>query len=261
MNKVLGAQIITDLQTFVAAFEALFGGFRQRATETFQLLSSRHTTFLVVATPQRDALREAAYFVDRLTEEGMPLAGVVINRVHTGAPSTSPPSGRWPWPRISIRPRASVEIEALRRHAEPDAGDREREPGCWNDSPRPGRRCPRRRCQSLAHRRHRPRVTSPRRRSLRQGLSTVGAAAGGLPTKIELHEVTSVRCRSSSRRSRSVMPPQTPHSIRLSSASARHSKRTGQPEHSATGPLLIEASGNSASPMPRHLASMVQSSR
>ena len=69
ITKILGSQIITDVQTFVRAFEALFGGFRQRATATFQLLSSRHTTFLVVATPQHDALREAAYFVDRLTEE------------------------------------------------------------------------------------------------------------------------------------------------------------------------------------------------
>ena len=84
MTKVLGAGIIRDVQTFVTAFEALFGGFRQRATDTFALLSSRHTTFLVVATPQRDTLREAAYFVDRLTEEQMPLSGLVLNRVHTG---------------------------------------------------------------------------------------------------------------------------------------------------------------------------------
>src|ERR671913_329649 len=82
MTKVLGAGIIRDVQTFVTAFEALFGGFRQRATTTFALLSSRHTTFLVVATPQRDTLREAAYFVDRLTEEQMPLSGLVLNRVH-----------------------------------------------------------------------------------------------------------------------------------------------------------------------------------
>ena len=85
MKKVLGAQIITDVQTFVTAFEALFGGFRQRATSTFELLSSRHTTFCVIATAQRDALREAAYFVDRLSEERMPLSGLVINRVHTSA--------------------------------------------------------------------------------------------------------------------------------------------------------------------------------
>ena len=116
MTKILGAQIIGDVQTFVRAFEALFGGFRQRATSTFQLLSSRHSTFLVVATPQHDALREAAYFVDRLTEEGMPLSGMVLNRVHTSALAISPERA------LSLaedlaETSAVLEVEALRRHA------------------------------------------------------------------------------------------------------------------------------------------------
>jgi anion-transporting ArsA/GET3 family ATPase len=116
MTKILGAQIISDVQTFVRAFEALFGGFRQRATSTFELLSSRHSTFLVVATPQHDALREAEYFVDRLTEEGMPLSGMVINRVHTCALAISPERA------LSLAEdladtSAVLEVEALRRHA------------------------------------------------------------------------------------------------------------------------------------------------
>lgn len=82
MNKILGGQILSDVQTFVRAFEALFGGFRQRAEQTLRLLNSHTTTFLVVAAAERDALREAAYFVDRLREESMPMAGVVVNRVH-----------------------------------------------------------------------------------------------------------------------------------------------------------------------------------
>jgi anion-transporting ArsA/GET3 family ATPase len=116
MTKILGAQILGDVQTFVRAFEALFGGFRQRATSTFQLLSSRHSTFLVVATPQHDALREAAYFVDRLSEEGMPLSGMVLNRVHTSALAISPERA------LSLAEdlagtSAVLEVEALRRHA------------------------------------------------------------------------------------------------------------------------------------------------
>jgi len=82
MNRILGGQILRDVQTFAKAFEALFGGFRQRAEQTLRLLSSAATTFVVVAAPERDALREAAFFVDRLREEQMPLAGVVVNRVH-----------------------------------------------------------------------------------------------------------------------------------------------------------------------------------
>ncbi|MDP9398063.1 MAG: hypothetical protein M3P96_09700, partial [Actinomycetota bacterium] len=45
-------------------------------------LTKPGTAFLVVATPEPDALREAAYFAQRLGAEEMPLAGLVINRVH-----------------------------------------------------------------------------------------------------------------------------------------------------------------------------------
>jgi anion-transporting ArsA/GET3 family ATPase len=80
MTKVVGAQVLKDLQMFVAAFDTLFGGFRNRAQQTYELLQTRETAFLVVAAPEADALREAAYFVERLDAERMPLAGLVVNR-------------------------------------------------------------------------------------------------------------------------------------------------------------------------------------
>ncbi|MFT4009670.1 MAG: ArsA-related P-loop ATPase [Nocardioidaceae bacterium] len=80
MAKLVGAQVLKDLQTFVAAFDTMFGGFRQRAQRTFELLQTEETAFLVVAAPEPDALREAAYFVERLEAEHMPLAGLVVNR-------------------------------------------------------------------------------------------------------------------------------------------------------------------------------------
>ncbi|GAB3199953.1 ArsA family ATPase [Nocardioides hungaricus] len=82
LNRVLGAQVLRDMQTFVAAFDTLFGGFRQRAQQTFELLQADGTAFLVVAAPEPDALREAAYFVERLGEDDMPLAGLVVNRAN-----------------------------------------------------------------------------------------------------------------------------------------------------------------------------------
>ncbi|MEV4063128.1 ArsA family ATPase [Nonomuraea dietziae] len=82
MTKLLGAQVIKDLQTFVSALDAVFGGFRQRAEMTYKLLQAPGTAFVVVAAPERDAMREASYFVERLAEERMPLAGLVVNRVH-----------------------------------------------------------------------------------------------------------------------------------------------------------------------------------
>jgi len=88
LTKLLGAQVIKDLQTFVSALDAVFGGFRQRAERTYQLLQSPGTAFLVVAAPERDAMREASYFVERLAEERMPLAGLVVNRVHESPAAT-----------------------------------------------------------------------------------------------------------------------------------------------------------------------------
>jgi len=87
LTKILGAQVLRDMQTFVAAFDTLFGGFRQRAQKTFELLQADGTAFLVVAAPEPVALREAAYFVERLSEDDMPLAGLVVNR------ASPPPQG------------------------------------------------------------------------------------------------------------------------------------------------------------------------
>lgn len=87
LNRLIGAQVLTDVQTFVAAFDTLFGGFRMRAENTYSLLKADQTSFLVVASPEPDAMREATYFVERLGSEGMPLTGLIVNR-------TSPAAGR-----------------------------------------------------------------------------------------------------------------------------------------------------------------------
>jgi anion-transporting ArsA/GET3 family ATPase len=82
VQKILGAQLLTDLSGFVAALDSMFGGFRQRADETYRILQDPQTAFLIVAAPERDAVREAAYFAERLVAERMPLAGLVLNRTH-----------------------------------------------------------------------------------------------------------------------------------------------------------------------------------
>ena len=82
VSTVLGGPLLADASAFVQAFDTMFGGFRERATATYELLRSPGTSFVVVAAPEADALREAAYFVDRLATERMPLAGLVLNRTH-----------------------------------------------------------------------------------------------------------------------------------------------------------------------------------
>jgi anion-transporting ArsA/GET3 family ATPase len=85
LTRIVGAQALKDLSLFVVSLETMFGGFRERAEQTYTLLKEPGTAFVVVAVPERDALREAAYFVERLGDERMPLAAMVLNRVHTTA--------------------------------------------------------------------------------------------------------------------------------------------------------------------------------
>ena len=85
VTKVLGNDLLRDVSDFVSSLEAMFGGFRERAEHTYELLKAPGTAFLVVASPEPDALREASYFVERLEGEHMPLAGLVLNRMHVAA--------------------------------------------------------------------------------------------------------------------------------------------------------------------------------
>ena len=82
LSTVLGSQMLSDAAGFVQALDATFSGFRQKADRTYELLKRRGTQFVVVSAAEPDALREASFFVDRLSQEHMPLAGLILNRTH-----------------------------------------------------------------------------------------------------------------------------------------------------------------------------------
>ena len=164
LTKILGAQVLRDMQTFVAAFDTLFGGFRQRAQKHVRAAPGDGTAFLVVAAPEPDALREASYFVERLTEDEMPLAGLVVNRAspaartdlsaeeataaadrlgRTSSESTTAGLLRLHADRVRIVEREALPARALRGGA-PGGADRRR-PGPGHRRARPGRPASRRR--------------------------------------------------------------------------------------------------------------------
>jgi anion-transporting ArsA/GET3 family ATPase len=119
LNKILGAQVLLDVGTFVAAIDTTFGGFRERADATYTLLKDRGTAFVVVAAPERDALREASYFVERLEADEMPLAGLVLNRVQqVTLPEVSPEQALAAAERLPDEPdEAPLTAALLRLHA------------------------------------------------------------------------------------------------------------------------------------------------
>jgi anion-transporting ArsA/GET3 family ATPase len=118
VTKILGTQLLTDLSTFVAALDSMFGGFRDRAERTYRILQDRETVFLVVAVPEPDAIREAAYFAGRLDAERMPLAGLVLNRVTTvSAPVINAETARAAAVRLDEVAGNELTADALRVHA------------------------------------------------------------------------------------------------------------------------------------------------
>ena len=67
---------------FFRAFEGMEAGFRDRANQVMTLLGAPETSFVLVTTPRRDAVEEGEYFADRLTEHGMAVEALIVNRVH-----------------------------------------------------------------------------------------------------------------------------------------------------------------------------------
>ena len=123
ITRILGAQLLKDLSAFVAALDTMFGGFRERAQQTYELLQQPGTSFLVVAAPEPDALREASYFADRLAADHMPLAGLVLNRVHRAQAELSAESSISAAERLEAtrpEPGSAAELTAavLRVHAD-----------------------------------------------------------------------------------------------------------------------------------------------
>ncbi len=121
VTKILGGDLLRDVSAFVASLEAMFGGFRERADHTYQLLKAPGTAFVVVAAPEPDALREASYFVERLAGDAMPLAGLILNRVHEAAPGVTGPQAEAAADALAAKPTTAgraLAIAALRVQAE-----------------------------------------------------------------------------------------------------------------------------------------------
>jgi anion-transporting ArsA/GET3 family ATPase len=80
-SRITGATVLEDLAEFFQSFEGMYEGFKDRAQAVYRLLQDSGSAFVVVSSPEPPALREADYFLKRLARDGMPTAGVVVNRV------------------------------------------------------------------------------------------------------------------------------------------------------------------------------------
>jgi anion-transporting ArsA/GET3 family ATPase len=94
LKRITGVDLLRDLSEFFNSFGDMAEGIQERAKRVAELLGDRHTTFLVVTSPQRDSIDEAIFFRRRLREGRMPFGGVIVNRVtdqdlHVGDPDVA----------------------------------------------------------------------------------------------------------------------------------------------------------------------------
>lgn len=82
VQKIVGAEVLKDSAEFLANFEGMYEGFKERAQEVFELLRQDSTAFLVVTSPNEQAVDEALFFAKTLNEYRLPFKGLVVNRVH-----------------------------------------------------------------------------------------------------------------------------------------------------------------------------------
>jgi anion-transporting ArsA/GET3 family ATPase len=85
-GRVTGMELLQDLADFFRDFEGMYDGFKQRAEEVLALLREPTSRFVVVTSADPPPLREARYFLERLEQEGLHAAGVIVNRVHPEVP-------------------------------------------------------------------------------------------------------------------------------------------------------------------------------
>lgn len=118
LSTVLGSQMLSDAAGFVQSLDATFGGFREKADRTYELLKRRGTQFVVVSAAEPDALREASFFVDRLAGENMPLAGLILNRTHPTLSDLHAEKAEEAADDLAVDDPDALSVAVLRIHAE-----------------------------------------------------------------------------------------------------------------------------------------------
>jgi len=92
VERVSGVAFLEDISEFVLAFEGMSEGFRERARQVRALLLGPRSGFVLVSGPGSRAIGDARRFLGRLESGGIPVAGVIFNRMRTWPEGGDPPA-------------------------------------------------------------------------------------------------------------------------------------------------------------------------
>ncbi|HVW27904.1 MAG TPA: ArsA-related P-loop ATPase [Polyangiaceae bacterium] len=104
VSKLTGGGFLEQMAELITDLNDLFGGFRDRAARVSEAFRAPDVGYVMVTSPAPLAIREIAYFAERLSEHRMRSDGFVVNRVHVAPP---------------VVPTESDIRESVRRHRLP----------------------------------------------------------------------------------------------------------------------------------------------
>ena len=81
-DRITGFAFLQDISEMLISFQELLGGFQGRAEEIKKILTQDETGFVLVSACEEKSVREAQFFSEKLTELNLPLAGIILNRIH-----------------------------------------------------------------------------------------------------------------------------------------------------------------------------------
>jgi len=82
LEQATGVSALAEISDFFTSMSGLFDNFGDRVDRAYSLLRGPETALVLVSSPEEQVLEDAEYLTGKMAGLGMPLKGVVFNRVH-----------------------------------------------------------------------------------------------------------------------------------------------------------------------------------
>ncbi len=82
IEQATGVESLRQISEFFVAMEAMFDGITERSQRVRSVLKSDQTAFVLVTGPDEQVLSQGEILTEKMAALGMPLRGVVLNRLH-----------------------------------------------------------------------------------------------------------------------------------------------------------------------------------
>jgi len=92
-DRLTGLHLLGDVQAFVGSFDGMYAGFADRAAQAQALIRDDQTFVVLVTTAETERIDQAIEFIEALTQLGLKLGAVAVNRLTAPLPNEAAIAG------------------------------------------------------------------------------------------------------------------------------------------------------------------------